>query len=535
MRREALRIPPLELVFIAERLQERRHRFWQETAFDLPIVSQGDGAGYSRLHSIHNSRVLFSLDGSSADFVPDGSVTSRFMSSQPIHFADTASSVADDIESGLREDPRWTLALRVAESPYFAKSPLLSQFLLFVCERTLEGRTDDLTEQNIGVVVFRRRPGYRTSEDNIVRTYVRHLRQRLDRYFEDHAADESLLIVIPRGGYCAVFEERQKESLEEVIPLGAGGGDTSVAPSKERPLLAISSPGPDISIPQAPRRRFRWVMTLGLIALFGTLIAFFLFRENLLQTSVAHPIWTQLFSENASTYVVTTDSGLGVLQDVSGKYATLNQYIDGSYFSQFEKVDSPESLKLQRLSRERLTSVPDVNTVAGILTLPEARQKRVILRNARTLRLDDLKQSNLILLGSIYGDPWISLFEPRMNFRFDYHATSDTYESVIVNKKPLSGEPAVYRNSSTAAPYSTYAVVAFLPNLNGTGWVLIVEGLTVAGTEAASEFLFHGSMGTFLKTVPRDKHGVRPFEVVLKTTNLDSESSPAEVVAKRIY
>jgi len=462
------------------------------------------------------------------------------MSLQSIHFPDTTTSIADDVPSTLKDDARWTLALRVVESHYFAKSPLLSQFLLFVCERTLTSHTDDLTEQNIGIVVFRRRSDYRTSEDNIVRTYIRQLRQRLDRYFEDHVRDEPLRIVIPRGGYCAVFEDRQEESPDEIAAtllasgnyLSAAMDEHQLTPAPTRKTASILQ----ASEPSTAKRRLHPAIAVALFALFGGLaVIFFVGRERLTQISAAHSIWTQLFAEMSNTYIVTADNGLGVLQDVSGKYATLNHYIDGSYFAQFDKANTLQDLKLQRLSHERLTSVADVGTVASILTLPEARQKRIILRNARTLHLDDLKQSNLILLGSTYGDPWVSLFEPKMNFRFDYHETDDTYESVIVNKRPLPGEAAVYRNSSTTVPYSTYAVVALLPNLSGTGWVLMIEGLTMAGTEAASEFLFHGNIGALLKTLPQDNHGLRPFEIVLKTTNLDSESSPAEVVAKRIY
>src|SRR5260370_22683349 len=82
------------------------------------------------------------------------------------------------------DDPRWALVLRVIESQLFAKSPLLTKFLLFICERSLLGAEEELNEHNIGVTVFRRRPGYKTSEDNIVRNYARQLRQRLDQYFE---------------------------------------------------------------------------------------------------------------------------------------------------------------------------------------------------------------------------------------------------------------------------------------------------------------------------------------------------------------
>src|SRR5580698_4161936 len=79
------------------------------------------------------------------------------------------------------DDPRWQLAVKISASTYFCKSPLLVQFLLFICQHTLNGSTEELTEQAIGEHVFRRRPGYSTGEDNIVRSYAHRLRSRLEQ------------------------------------------------------------------------------------------------------------------------------------------------------------------------------------------------------------------------------------------------------------------------------------------------------------------------------------------------------------------
>jgi hypothetical protein len=83
----------------------------------------------------------------------------------------------------LATEPRWQLAQRIVASRSFAKSVLLSRFLLYVCEREITGKTAEISEHQIGVHVFGRRPGYHPGEDNIVRNYARQLRQRLDQYF----------------------------------------------------------------------------------------------------------------------------------------------------------------------------------------------------------------------------------------------------------------------------------------------------------------------------------------------------------------
>ena len=105
----------------------------------------------------------------------------------------------------LQDDPRWCLTQRVVAGAHFARSPLLSKFLLFVVAETLEGREGEITEQQIGVQVFDRLPGYRTAEDNIVRNYARQLRKRLAEHFAAEGSLEPLRIDIPVGGYVPVF------------------------------------------------------------------------------------------------------------------------------------------------------------------------------------------------------------------------------------------------------------------------------------------------------------------------------------------
>jgi len=93
-------------------------------------------------------------------------------------------------------DSRWMLAKRVVASRSLGRSRLLSEFLLHVVERHIEGRADDITEQQIGIVVFGRAEGYDSNEDNIVRSYARSLRKRMQEYFAAEGRDESMLLEI---------------------------------------------------------------------------------------------------------------------------------------------------------------------------------------------------------------------------------------------------------------------------------------------------------------------------------------------------
>src|ERR1700683_974582 len=117
---------------------------------------------------------------------------------------------------GLHHDPHWELPQRVVAGPHFARSPLLSKFLLFVVAETLEGRGAEITEHQIGVQVFDRPADYRTLDDNIVRNYARQLRKRLAEHFAGEGSAELIRIDVPVGGYVPVF-----------VPVGSEGNNDS--------------------------------------------------------------------------------------------------------------------------------------------------------------------------------------------------------------------------------------------------------------------------------------------------------------------
>jgi hypothetical protein len=90
----------------------------------------------------------------------------------------------------------WDLVQRIANSEQFTKSPKVRDFLLYVCRALLEERVGDINEQRIGERVFGRAENYNPSEDNIVRSQARILRQKLETYFASEGAHEPFVLQI---------------------------------------------------------------------------------------------------------------------------------------------------------------------------------------------------------------------------------------------------------------------------------------------------------------------------------------------------
>src|SRR5580658_984075 len=135
--------------------------------------------------------------------------------------------------SSLAADPRWELVERIISSSAFIKSPRLCSFLVYVCDLSLHGRGDEINEVNIGKALFDRAPDYDSSVDGIVRSHASRLRQRLEQYFNEEGAKETIRLVIPKGGYTPVFEPRNASTVYPETITWPRYTDPGSAPAKD--------------------------------------------------------------------------------------------------------------------------------------------------------------------------------------------------------------------------------------------------------------------------------------------------------------
>jgi hypothetical protein len=428
----------------------------------------------------------------------------------------------------LSEDTRWQLAQRIAASDIFVRSEFLPRFLLHICELYLLGRTDEIKEQQIGVRVFNRPPTYNPGDDNIVRNYAVQLRRRLSLYFDREGQHEPFTIEIPRGGYVPVFHPRVTDA--PTLPAAAAVSDREEA---EPPDWSPES------LRHGSSRKADWRMFLaGLgIGVLMLAVAAIVFRQDLWHPAPAtqasiHPLWSTIFSKNRDTFIVPADSGLGILQNLSEEPADLTAYLNGEYLANVA-VKGVDQNNLNDLRTQRYTSMVDLTIASRLSRLPEVVPDHLFVKYARDLRIDDLQNANAILLGAIHTDPWISVLQGGRNFQFACgKRVNDCY---ILNSHPSQSEQPVYRSDLGGPAHETYAIVALLPNLDRTGWILLIEGLNMAGTEAAANILFDDSAMRPLiqKAMSRDG-SLRPFELLIKTGSLGADALPARIVASRL-
>jgi hypothetical protein len=430
---------------------------------------------------------------------------------------DSSRAVLDVLER-VDRDPRRLLVERVLASEVLSRSERLCDLLRFVCDQTLAGHAEEINEQRVGEAVFGRPKDYDSSVDGIVRTQASRLRQRLRLYFDGEGCAELLIVSIPRGSYVPVFAPREqpREGTE----------------AAQEPQDALSH----------PEREFRgaaagWVpWTVSVVLLLAcTFLALRARRVEAAREVVQHPIWDQMFQPDQSTLLLPGDSSLVNYQTLAHHDIGLDEYVAGDYRTVRPEQTEMSQKMVASIASRRYTSIVDLEIAQSLSLLAHERLSRVEIRYPREARPNDFKHGNLVLVGCHEANPWVWLFEPGMNFVFDELHTPGHLYMAVVNRAPRGAEPRRWMQGDAGGEDQVYAVVAFLPNLAGTGNVLILEGITMAGTECAWDFITdEKKLEPFLHSIRQPTGRIPHFEVVLGTRNINGSAGDTMVLASRV-
>ena len=417
------------------------------------------------------------------------------------------------------------LVSRVVASSVFARSERLSTLLTYICETSLKGRNGELNEQRIGHAVFGRARDYDSSVDGIVRTQASRLRHRLDLYFSQEGANEPVRIVIPRGGYVPIFtpQTRAQEAVQtaELAPL---------SPQVVAADVLTERRGMGTLLP--------WLLcSLLVVALAGLVARDTLHGRSIAPVSAAmrHPLWSQLLIPQEQTLIVPADSGLVLSHAFNPASISLLQYLAGDYRRSGSTPGSATEMQSLRanFANRRYTSVVDLEVAVWLAERAQSAQSSLQVRYARDLRPNDLKIGNVVILGAFEANPWMELFERNMNFVLQNDYKTGAFS--VINKAPHAGEPAAWQSKGDDPQRRVYGVVAFTPKLSGSGNALLVEGTSMAGTEAAWDFVSDDAeLLPFLKRIQRPDGSVPHFELLLGTQNVSSSAVHGNLLAWRV-
>jgi hypothetical protein len=426
---------------------------------------------------------------------------------------------AVEVEDALKEDARWQLIERILATGPFQKSARLRELLRYMSERAIHGHAQELTEHNIGTAAFGKAWDYSPVEDSSVRVHARQLRLKLHEYFDGEGREETMIVEIPKGAYTPVFRETKRVAVEP-------------APVAPRQMPVDSVPHSIFSYAIVP-----WILS-GILAAGCVFLSLRLRDAQPPSAATPWPL-SAVYDGSDKTHIVIADTNYGMLRIIGERQGSLEEYLNQDFGQGFKPahMNEREARIINYISSSNLTSYADAMVATTLSNLVFGNRGLISVRSARDLRLRDLEEGNYVFVGSPGSNPWVSLFQNRLNFQEAEGVVGESMK-YFVNKQPLSGEQKTYQGLEfTGSTGEDYATISLLPAGNGRGTVLILQGLQQEGTEAAGLFLANENSRELLKQA-LNIHGnlSKPvyFEALIRTRAVAGAPNATTIVSTRL-
>ena len=384
-------------------------------------------------------------------------------------------------------DPRWELVQRIIESPHLAGSARLRDFLLHVTACAIRETPEDATEQQIGIQVFQKSPGFNSSEDSVVRSQARLLRLKLSAYFNVEGAAEPLIMEIPKGHYLPVF-----------LPAGEGTLDSSSKTGLNRSRFA--------------NRHWQIAAAIVLIMLGLSVVGVRIWQKHQTSSKPLNRLWAPFLAGDPPLVIYSNAVFIG--DSKRGMRYAAN---DGSDSSATDRVDN-------------YTGIGELVSVHELTQLFDRHHAEFQLKRSLLVTWDEARERNLIFIGSIAENSSLKAMPSTQDFTFV--ATLDA--AGIINHHPRNGEPAAYIRPERPLT-KDYAIVALLPGVQPDLHMLIFSGLTTLGTEAAVEYATTPETATELMKQIAPDGKVHNFEALLEVSISGGVPLQSKLLTLRVH
>lgn len=372
---------------------------------------------------------------------------------------------------------------RILSSKYFAQAPKKQKFLRLICDAHLKGRASEINEYMIGYEVFDRNDNYNPALDPIVRVGAHELRKKLELYYENEGQNDDIVLEIPVGSYMPTFTRRVQAQIAEV--------DIEVAPQP------VSS-SPKVNL---------WIVMLSLAVVSLLIIVTMLaisnreLRQQVEQGAQPHevadvykPVWEPFLTDaNPKLLVLSNPPVYRFWNPVDPRYLS-QRSID---LTSTETRSLAETLGRERfviksrpvprlvLSYDEYTGIGEALGLHRVSALLNKAGSNAVVKQSRTVSAEDLKNHDVILLGSVWVNEWSGKIPIKEDF---IHGASAT----IINENPLPGEQREYSarfDEESGRLVEDYALITVRPNISGRNKVMVLAGTHSEGTEAAAEYV----------------------------------------------
>lgn len=442
---------------------------------------------------------------------------------------------------------------RLVTSKHFRNSRRYPMLLRFVVEQTLAGHADLLKERTLGMTVFERPSDYDTNADPIVRVTAGEVRKRIAQYYQEREHQDEVRIDLPLGSYIPRFEfnsratgpragehdaaERETFHTPEAAGAHAGAvndltGDLLHGVHHDHPMSngvdhahdghEWAVPAPSEGVPAAvaaagqrpiSRAVLLWMVLCACLPAAAVLLAW--------RYEASHPMprataiwWRPILSAGEPIHVVVGVHSL----DANGNDLPVTTH-----------PDTQDPTMLAAMLHSNMVPISDVEAYSHVTDLLTQHGRSYITRGSDEVALDEIRQGPVVLVGGL-DNAWTMWLTSGLRYHF---YASDKHSSSIVDGKQPGVAWSFDNMQHTVGQSHDYAIVASFDQPAIAQHVLVVAGIGMAGTRAATEFVTTDSemRAWFDAEHPKGKN----IELVLETQIVDGQAGPPRVIAKSVW
>lgn len=402
---------------------------------------------------------------------------------------------------------------RILRSATFRNSSGLQQLLQFLTTKAFKPGTDALKEYTIGVEAFSRSPEFDPKIDTIVRVQIHRLRQKLGEYYESDGGREAILVEIPKGHYVPTFRLATGSDTQTTLAsLPALEGEGSVAPPTAGQSDEIHNAAENHA-----NRSGKWFLSRNVFITAIVILGFaagYTVRDRLLSThitgsertvgasgAVADPVkafWSN-FLGNDSAPVIAFPDAVFLLDDWNnlfrfrrGASDDRGAIVDPHLAQQFASNPAIVAKAGQLYYENGYTGAGELKGVAMLSSLFGQMGVKATIKPSRDVTPDDLRQHNVILIGSPFQNVAVAQLATAADFSFDNpDSHHEQWRAQIIDAHPRSNEDSSFhteRDPVTRVLKADYSLITVEQGVVPGRYIAILGGLDTTGTEGAILF-----------------------------------------------
>ena len=394
------------------------------------------------------------------------------------------------------------LCQRIMESGVLGRSKNYSALLEYLVQCSLSGKSPK--EIEIAVDVFNRGDSFDVAADSSVRVYIHQLRKKLDAYYQSNEKDTVFRIVIPKGQYTILAQQR---TLISPVQLSRGEQRSNLRVNNGLLLAVIILLAVNL-------------LYMGITGRGSTL--------EISQATSEHPVWNSVLQDDQPILIVMGDYYIFGELNANGNVARMVREFNVNSSSDLEEMQFTDFDRAENYLDLDLSYMPEGSAfaLARIVPILQEGGKTVNISMMSDLTTADIRENHIVYIGYISGLEKLT----DMTFSGSGLSLGRSYDE-LVNVQTQEYYTSDAGLPEEGQPFRDYGMFSTFPVSTDTQ-VVLISGMRDAGLMHTAQALSDSeALNDLVVAIDNDTdEAVASFEVLFEVLGIDRMNFDANLV-----